>query len=106
MPRAVSPIRIELAPQEREELALLSRAQVLPHRTVVRAKVVLSLADGQSVRGTAHTLGLKRDTVVRWGKRFVKKRLHGLEDLARSGRPARFSPGSRDGAGQARLRAT
>jgi hypothetical protein len=105
MPRAISPVRVELTADEREELVSLARAQAAPHRAVVRAKVILSLADGRSVRGTAHDLGVKRDAVTRWGKRFVKKRLRGLDDLARSGRPARFPPGDRDAAGQARVRA-
>jgi len=105
MPRAVSPIRIELTPDERDELVSLARGQALPHRLVVRAKVILSLADGRSVRGTAHDLVLKRDTVTRWGERFVKKRLRGLDDLARSGRPAHFPPCDRNADRQARLRA-
>ena len=105
MPRAVSPIRIELTPDERETLATIARAQALPHRAVVRAKVVLLLADGRSVSGTARDLDLTRDTVTRWAQRFVRKRLRGLDDLARSGRPARFSPCDRDADRQAHVRA-
>lgn len=105
MPRAVSPNRIELDDEERATLEVIARAQALPHRAVVRAKLILSLADGRSVGGTAVDLGLKRDTVVRWASRFVKKRLGGLDDLARSGRPARFPPGDRDADRQARVRA-
>lgn len=105
MPRAVSPNRIELTDDERETLQVIARGQALPHRAVVRAKAILLLAGGRSVGGTARDLGLKRDTVMRWAGRFVKKRLRGLDDLARSGRPARFSPLNRDADRQAGLRA-
>jgi hypothetical protein len=104
MPRAQSPIRIELTSAERSELERIARAHSLPHRAVVRAKVVLHLADGQSIGRVAREVGLQRRIVRKWAERFVKKRLRGLDDAARSGRPARFSPGDRNATGEARLR--
>jgi hypothetical protein len=32
------------------------------------------------------------DTVARWRNRFARRRLDGLRDLPRSGRPRAFSP--------------
>ncbi|MCC7537133.1 MAG: hypothetical protein IT379_13005 [Deltaproteobacteria bacterium] len=46
-----------MTPEEREELERIARAQRLPHRTVVRAKIILLLADGASVSGAARDLG-------------------------------------------------
>jgi hypothetical protein len=106
MPRAVSPIRIELNDDERATLEMIARAQALPHRAVVRAKLMLLLADGRSISGAASDLGQQRRIVRKWAERFVRKRLRGLDDAARSGRPARFPPGDRDGASQARVRAS
>jgi hypothetical protein len=105
MPRAVSPIRIELTGSERAELERIARAQALPHRAVVRAQLVLLLADGRSISGAAQDLGLERRIVRKWADRFVRKRMRGLEDAARSGRPARFSPGGRAADRQACVRA-
>jgi hypothetical protein len=103
MPKPVSPIRIELSVDEREELEAISRAQALPHRAVVRAKIILLLVDGESVSGVARALGQRRRIVAKWAHRFIKKRLRGLDDAARSGRPPRFSPDRRSASGEARV---
>jgi hypothetical protein len=60
MPRAQSRIRVELRDGERTELERITRAHSLPHRAVVRAKVVLLLADGRSIGGVAREVGLQR----------------------------------------------
>lgn len=106
MPRAVSPIRIELTAEERAELERIARAQVLPHRAVVRAKLILLLADGRSISGAASDLGQQRRIVRKWAERFVRKRLRGLDDAPRTGGPPVFSPGGRDADRQARVRAS
>ena len=54
---------------------------------------------------TARRVGLRRRIVHKWGERFVRKRLRGLDDAPRSGRPPRFSPSGRAALGQARVRA-
>jgi transposase len=55
----------------------------------VRAKIVLALADGATVSATAAKLATRRRIVQKWGKRFLKKRMDGLADDPRSGRPPR-----------------
>jgi hypothetical protein len=70
MPRAQSPIRIELTSDERDELERIARAHSLPHRAVVRAQVVLRLAEGQSIGGVAREVGLQRRIVRKWAERF------------------------------------
>lgn len=76
------------------------------HRVVVRAHVILDLSTGKTLASISEERGLAKRIVRKWGARFEKLRLPGLEDAARSGRPARFSPRSRDGVGEASLRAS
>lgn len=99
-------MRLELTDTERTDLQVLARGLLFPHRMVVRAKAILSLANGETIAATAMKAGLGRRHVRRWAERFVRKRIRGLEDAPRAGRPARFSPRSRDGACQDSLRAS
>ena len=96
-------IRIELSREEEDELTRWSRSHAVPHGLVVRAKLVLLLAAGETVSSVAREVGLERRIVGKWANRFVRQRLRGLEDAPRSGRPARFSPGDRAVPGEARL---
>ena len=84
---------IQLTNEERFDLEQRSRSLTAPHRNVVRARVILMLADGETISGTARRLSRGRRIVLKWAKRFVRKRLDGLNDAPRSGRPPRFSPG-------------
>ena len=52
-----------------------------------RAEIVLSVAAGAGVSGTARTLGLSRPTVIKWRDRFATDGIDGLADQPRSGRP-------------------
>lgn len=98
-------LRIELTEDERHELERLDRSLTAPHRAVVRARTILLLAGGVSVSAVARQVGRGRRIVRKWGVRFRKKRLCGLLDLHRSGRPPRFSPRGRRASGEARVRA-
>src|SRR3989442_1563452 len=98
-----TPIKIELSNEEREILEQVARSLAMPHRDVVRAQAVLLLADGISVSAVGRRVGLARRIVHKWGKRFVRKRLRGLDDAPRSGRPPRFSPDRGNALGEARL---
>jgi hypothetical protein len=51
------------------------------------AEIVLAVAGGSGVSGTARSLGLSRPTVIKWRDRFLADGLEGLGDLPRSGRP-------------------
>jgi hypothetical protein len=92
MPRQQSPIRILLTDQERSVLEHVARSWALSHRDVVRAKVILRLAERAPITSIAAELAVGRKMVRKWGERFARKRLRGLDDEQRSGRPARFSP--------------
>lgn len=96
-------LRIVLTEGERAELERRSRSMIEEHRVVVRARVILDLSAGKTLAAISGERGLAKRIVRKWGARFEKKRLLGLEDAARSGRPARFSPLSRVGVGETRM---
>jgi len=100
-----SPIRIELTSEEGTELAARTRSQLMAHRDVLRARIVLLLADGCSVSSVARQVGKTRKIIRKWGERFVKQRLEGLRDKPGRGREPGFSPGGLGASGKARLRA-
>jgi transposase len=91
MPRH-SPFIVELMRSEREELEARARRYTSPYRDVIRAKIVLLAAQGLSNDVIAARLDTPRQIVSKWRKRFCLARLPGLEEEARGGRPARFSP--------------
>ena len=68
-----SSIHIKLTNEERFEPERRARSLTAPHRIVVRAKVILMLAEGQSILGTAVQVGRGRRIVHKWAKRFVRK---------------------------------
>ena len=82
-----SPFVIILSTEERSELTGRANAARTAHRDVVRAQIILAAADGTSNAAIAADLGLHVDTVRKWRRRFYRRRLAGLTDLPRSGRP-------------------
>jgi len=98
-----TPIRIDLASDERAILEEVARSLTMAHRDVIRAQTILLLADGLSVSAVGRTVGRARRIVCKWADRFVRKRLRGLDDAPRSGRPPRCSPDRRHAPGEARV---
>ena len=91
MPRK-SPFVIQLTGDEQAALMARPRLYASPHRDVVRAKIVLRASSGLDNESIAERLGTPRQIVSKWRHRFYAQRLSGLDELPRSGRPARFSP--------------
>jgi Winged helix-turn helix len=91
MPRQ-SPFQIVLSNEELRELSVRSRKYTLPYFQVQRAKMILLAARGLENDDIARQLGTYRDVVSQWRKRFFEKRLAGLEELSRPGRPRVFPP--------------
>lgn len=89
---STSPFPIELTAEERAELTRRAVAYTDPYYRVVRAKIALMAADGLANREIAVRLDTSRQVVHRWRKRFFERRLDGLDDEPRSGRPPVFSP--------------
>lgn len=78
---------LELSPDERVALQRLARRRSLSAATVLRAKIVLRCATGADNQDVAEELGIGQQTVGKWRRRFVEKRLDGLLDEPRVGRP-------------------
>lgn len=91
-PRSSLADRLMLTDAERATLEQWQRAPTLPSGLVRRGRMILLLADGQSVSETARRVGVERWIVRHWGERFVADRLAGLKDRPRTGRPPAFSP--------------
>ena len=91
MPRK-SPYSIVLTEKERKKLESMAQKYTAPYFSVVRAKIVLLAAQGFANDQIAAKFELPRQIVSKWRKRFFEKRLDGLTDQPRSGRPARLSP--------------
>lgn len=75
-----------------EERVLTGRARRArgEQRDVLRARIVLAAAHGQTNAAIARRLAVTDDTVRKWRARFATGRMPGLEDHPRSGRPRVF----------------
>lgn len=91
MPRK-SPYTITLSADEARELSRRASKYTLPYFEVLRAKMILLAAQGLDNDEIAHRLDARREVVSMWRKRFFKKRLAGLEERPRPGRPRVFPP--------------
>ena len=86
--------KIMLTEQERVVLERRARAEKLPFQDVQRARIVLYAAEGMPDTEIATRLDTSPGLVGRWRRRFAERRLDGLTDQPRAGRPRRFPPGA------------
>ena len=82
---------IALDDDQRSQLESFSNSRSLPHSLVVRAKIILLAAEGHQNLQIAAKVGVSRQTVGQWRKRFMERGLEGLYDEARPGRPRSIS---------------
>lgn len=94
-----SPFVIRLSAAEKTRLETMARRYTSPYREVIRARIVLYAAQGLGNDLIAARLDTPRQIVSKWRKRFFEDGFAGLEEQARGGRPARFSP-QRGGGGE------
>ena len=76
-----------LAEAERAQLTRWARRAKTAQDLALRSKIVLRCTDGVANKQVARELGVTSATVDRWRARFVDKRLDGLVDEPRPGRP-------------------
>jgi DNA-binding CsgD family transcriptional regulator len=80
-------IAIELTDEERARLEAWSRRRKTAQALALRSRVVLAAADGVANYEIAEQLRISRPTVTKWRNRFAERRLAGLLDEPRPGRP-------------------
>lgn len=90
MSRRASPI--VLTDAERATLVSWAKGRSLPHRQVVRARIITLAAEGLANSKIAQALGISRPTVQLWRDRFLALRLAGIQkDAPRPGRKPRIT---------------
>jgi transposase len=83
---------LELSVEQRYELERRVRAATTAVRDRQRAEVVLLCADGVAGNQVAGRVGLSKQSVSKWRRRFLAEGLEGLDDAERSGRPLVYGP--------------
>jgi transposase len=76
-----------LTEAERAQLERWARRAKTAQYLALRAKIVLRSAEGGTNKQVAADLGVNESTVDRWRARFISRRLDGLHDEPRPGRP-------------------
>src|SRR3954465_9799684 len=78
---------VELTDEERACLEAWSRRRKTAQALALRSRIVRPAADGAANYEIAEQLGVSRPTVTKWRNRFAQRRLEGLLDEPRPGRP-------------------
>jgi transposase len=76
---------LTLTEDERITLQRWARRPKSSHALATRCKIILLEAEGWSYAKIGDKLDLRRQTVLKWRKRFIAKRLDGLQDEPRPG---------------------
>jgi transposase len=84
-------VSLELSDAEREQLESWSRRLTTSRALAERSRIVLLVADGLRTGEIAQRLGVHRNTVAKWRRRFEAERLDGLVDEPRPGQPRTIS---------------
>jgi transposase len=82
---------ISLTDDERSTLEAWVWAATTEQRFVLRAQIILAADRGETTTAIAARLSVTPVTVSKWRTRFAKDRLVGLQDSARSGKPAQYT---------------
>ena len=87
-----SQLVVILSPEERRLLEYRLRCTTTPLGLARRCQAILAVADGNSLVGAARRVGLTEKHVRKWVRRFIARRLEGLNDRPGRGRKPAFSP--------------
>lgn len=81
-----------LSKDERDELTRWAQSRTLPAGDVLRARLILALADGLSYREIEKRLRTTPPTIARWRQRFELHRIEGLNPRHKGSRPRLVTP--------------
>lgn len=87
MPMGRPKADLVLDPAERAQLHSMVRSRSIPATLQARAQIVLASAAGEPNGSIAARLGYTNATVGKWRQRFVGRRINGLYDELRPGKP-------------------
>lgn len=88
MPRKGPPPKpVALTEEDRAKLEALLRRGKTEQRVAKRVRIILALAAGATLRGTAKEVGVSAAIVTRWKNRFLELGVDGLADDDRPGPP-------------------
>jgi transposase len=82
---------ITLTDDERDDLRALTRRSKTAQALALRARIVLLAAGGMPTEQIAEKLHVANQTVSKWRLRYAEKRLDGICDAPRSGRPRKIT---------------
>ena len=80
-------MEVVLSNEERELIEAHIRKHKAPKSLSDRCRIILLCAEGLASREIAGRVGVHEHTVGKWRRRFAEKRVKGLSDEYRSGRP-------------------
>lgn len=83
-------VEIELSEEEERGLRAVLRTPSVSQQQALRARIVLRAAEGATNTQIAAEAGVSLPTVGLWRRSFSARRLDGLADAPRSGRPRQF----------------
>jgi transposase len=78
---------VVLSDEERSVLNGWSRRRKTAQALAMRSRIVLRCAEGGTIGEVAQDIGVSRNMVSKWRSRFLARRLEGLSDEPRPGRP-------------------
>jgi transposase len=81
---------IELNAVEKEMLRSWTRNGKTEQRMLLRAQIILLAGEGKATQEIAESLNIRKATVSKWRIRFAAKRIDGLKDVPRPGKPASY----------------
>src|SRR2546425_11101195 len=84
-------VSVVLGEEERETLERGARRPKSAQALALRCRIVLAAAAGETNLGIAARLGCNPSTVGEWRRRFAERRLDGLHDEPRPGKPRTIS---------------